>query len=144
MINGVIITPLKSISIPGGDVLHAMKCSDTGYTGFGEAYFSIIKPGIIKAWKRHKEMALNLIVPVGTIRFVMFDDNNESPSYNSFQDVVLSRNNYCRLTIPPMIWLGFQCVGEDDAMLLNLASIIHDPDEAERKETNNIEFDWST
>ena len=34
-IEGVLIVPLKIISIDGGDVLHAMKSSDEGYLGFG-------------------------------------------------------------------------------------------------------------
>lgn len=38
-IEGVIVTPLKQIYNPRGDVWHAMKCSDPGFDGFGEAYF---------------------------------------------------------------------------------------------------------
>ena len=69
--NALLLTPLKIIPVPGGDVLHAMKYSDKGFTGFGEAYFSTIEPGIIKAWKRHRKMTLNLIVPFGAIRFTV-------------------------------------------------------------------------
>ena len=47
-INGVNITPLSIIDTKGGDVLHAMKMSDHGYSGFGEAYFSTIEPQAIK------------------------------------------------------------------------------------------------
>ena len=61
-IDGVLLTPLKVINVLEGDVLHGMKCSDTGYSGFGEAYFSTIEPGMVKAWKRHHKMTLNLIV----------------------------------------------------------------------------------
>ena len=37
-INGVKTTPLSIIDTKGGNVLHAMKISDQGYTGFGEGY----------------------------------------------------------------------------------------------------------
>ena len=83
-------------------------------------YFSIIKPGAIKAWKRHREMTLNLIVPLGAIRFVIYDDRKSSASNGVFQEVILSRKNYCRLTIPPMLWTGFQCVDENKSFLLNI------------------------
>jgi len=142
MIDDVILTPLKIIDVPGGDVLHAMKCDDPGYSGFGEAYFSTIESGEIKAWKKHREMTLNLIVPVGEIRFVIFDDRMPQGD-DRFQDFSLSRKNYCRLTIPPMIWFGFQGVSDKDAILLNIANIPHDPNDIEKKEINEIEFDWS-
>ena len=40
IINGVSVTPLKRIFTPKGDVLHALKSSDSDFCGFGEAYFS--------------------------------------------------------------------------------------------------------
>ena len=106
MIKDIVITHLDVIDTLGGNVLHAMKKSSIGYSGFGEAYFSQVDKGTIKAWKRHKKMTLNLIVPVGEIRFTLFDDREVSNT--QFQEVVISKNNYCRLTVPPMIWMGFQ------------------------------------
>lgn len=137
------LTSLKQISTPGGDVLHAMKSGDPGYAGFGEAYFSIIEPGAVKAWKRHREMTLNLVVPIGSIRFVIFDDRTNSPTFGVFNEVILSRKYYYRLTIPPMLWMGFQGVGTVPGMLLNVADIPHDFNEADRKNVNEFEFDWS-
>lgn len=142
-INGVILSPLKIIDVPGGDVFHAMKRSDAGFAGFGEAYFSTVKPGAVKAWKRHREMTLNIVVPVGAIRFVMFDDRPESPSCGVFMDVRLSLKNYCRLTVPPKVWMGFQGVGEEVATLLNIANMTHDPGEVDKKALEEIAFDWS-
>ena len=61
MISDVLITPLITIDMPGGGMLRSLKQSENGYSGFGEAYFSQIEKGKIKAWKRHKKMKLNLI-----------------------------------------------------------------------------------
>ena len=143
-INGVNITPLSIIDTKGGDVLHAMKISDHGYSGFGEAYFSTIEPDAIKGWKRHKQMVLNLVVPVGTVRFILFDDRDNQDNVNHFQEVTLSvENGYSRLTIPPMIWVGFQGLGLQTSLVLNLANIEHSPEEVERKELAEIKFNWS-
>ncbi len=130
MISDVLITPLNIIDTPGGNVMHAIKKIDNGFSGFGEAYFSNIDRGAIKAWKRHKRMALNLVVPVGKIRFVLFDDRDLSNT--SFQEVVISKDNYCRITTPPMIWLGFQGMSDSGSILLNIADIMHDPDEMDK------------
>jgi len=143
MIEGVILTPLKIINVQGGDVLHAMKCGDSGFSGFGEVYISMVELGAIKAWKRHRIMTLNLLVPVGTIRIVLFDNRNDSFSRENYQEVILSRKNYYRLTVPPKVWFGFQGIEKGYNLLLNVTDIIHDSDEVDRKEINEIEFDWS-
>jgi dTDP-4-dehydrorhamnose 3,5-epimerase len=143
MIDGVILTRLDIIDTLGGDVLHAMKKIDDGFSNFGEAYFSEIKPNAIKAWKCHREMVLNLVVPTGKVRFVLFDDRENSQSKNSFQEIILSRENYQRLTVPPMIWLGMQGLSDRTSLLLNVANILHNPNEVNKKPIEEIEFNWS-
>ena len=141
MIDDVIITPLEVIETFGGNVMHAMKKTDLGYADFGEAYFSEIEKNTVKAWKRHREMTLNLIVPLGKIKFVLFDDRKGSN--NRFQEVIISKENYCRLTVPPMIWVGFKGLSSFKSILLNIASIPHNPKEVDKKEIHKIEFDWN-
>lgn len=143
VIAGVLLTKLVRVTVPGGDVLQAMKCSDQGYTGFGEAYFTMVERGAVKGWKRHRRMTLNLVVPVGTVRFVIYDDRLHSPTHGQFQQVELSRANYYRLTVPPMVWMGFEGMGEAESVVMNVADIAHDPEEIERRALAEIEFDWS-
>ena len=139
--NELIITPLDIIKVNKGDVMHAMKSHDPGFSGFGEAYFSVVSYNAIKAWKRHHEMTLNLVVPVGKIRFVLFDDRKVSNT--QFQEVIISKDNYCRLTVPPMVWIGFQGLSDNGSMLLNIADIEHNPHEVDKKNIEQIEFNWS-
>lgn len=140
MIAGVRVTPLKEIDTPGGNVFHAMKASDEGYCGFGEAYFSTAQTGKIKPWKRHNRMTLNLVVPIGKIRFVLHDDRTEPPK---FTEVVLGNpGHYARLTVPPGIWMAFQGVAEGISWLLNVADLPHDPAEADRRSIDEIPYDW--
>jgi len=142
MIEGVIVSPLKVIDVKGGNVLHAIKASDSEYRGFGEAYFSMIEKGMIKGWKRHKAMTLNLIVPIGAIRFALFDSRDNSATTGKYFEIDLSLEHYNRLTIPPMVWMGFQGLGEGSSMLLNFANIPHSQSEVEQKELDEIYFDW--
>jgi len=143
MIEGVILTPLSIIDTKGGDVLHAMKASDVGFNGFGESYFSTVESKAIKGWKLHREMVLNLVVPVGSVRFVVFDERENSKTMGQFSEIMLSRDNYGRLTIPPKLWVGFQGLDEQESLLLNIASISHDPDEVERRALKEIDYSWS-
>jgi dTDP-4-dehydrorhamnose 3,5-epimerase len=137
----VLNTPLKRFSVHEGDVLHAMKYSDDGFVKFGEAYFSTIKKGAIKGWKRHKEMTLNLIVPVGEVLFVIYDDRPNSYSENIAMEVRTSKENYCRLTVPPMLWLAFQGFA-DNSVILNIADIPHEPTEVNVRPLPDIKFEW--
>jgi dTDP-4-dehydrorhamnose 3,5-epimerase len=141
-IEGITLSPLKIIEVEGGNVLHGLKSIESSFYGFGEAYFSTIAFGTVKAWKRHTEMVLNLIVPSGNIRFVLFDDRKESQSYRTFGEVSLSIDNYYRLTVPPMLWMGFQGLANQNSMLLNIANISHRPDEVDRKAIHEINYDW--
>lgn len=142
-IDGVILTPLKQIFHPKGDVWHAMKCSDNGFEGFGEAYFSTIHCGDIKPWKKHLKMTLNFVVPVGKIRVVIFDDRPQSSTKGNFFDITLSHDNYQRITIPAGLWVAFSGIGESLNLLLNVANLEHDPMEVERKDSlNNIKYQW--
>lgn len=136
-VNDIMVTPLKRISVAGGDVLHAIKKTDAGFLDFGEAYFSMIHKGAIKPWKRHLRMTLNLVVPVGNVRFLFIDANGESRSE------VIGTDRYARLTVPPSIWFSFQGLYEPFNLLLNVADIPHDPNEIERKDLNEFANDWN-
>jgi len=137
-----LITPLKRIQGTKGTVLHGLKQSAPGFDGFGEAYFSTVNQGSIKGWRKHKQMLLNIMVPSGSIRFVLRDDRNSQNPKNSFREFVLGTNHYSRLTIPPGIWMAFQGLEPGLNMLLNIASIEHDPQEGLTVDLSQIPYSW--
>lgn len=132
------VIPLARIHAVGGDVLHAMKQTDKGFTGFGEAYFSLVLHGAVKAWKRHTRMTMNLVVPIGSVRFVFMDD-----ATCTSREEVLGEDRYARVTVPPGIWFGFQGLATPASLIFNLASIVHDPLEVERRPASDIDYNWN-
>ena len=70
----VILTPMKRFKTDAGDVLRVLRCEDEGFAEFGEAYFTWVDTGAVKAWKRHNVMIMNLIVPLGGVKFVFSCD----------------------------------------------------------------------
>ena len=127
---------LQKISNPLGDVWHAIKSSDSEYAGFGEAYFSFIEKGKIKGWKKHKKATLNLIVPVGEIKFFAYDEE-QGDNHSKLSSFTLSEENYFRLTVPSGIWLAFKGLKERN-MLLNVSDYSHDSSEVEAIEIENF------
>jgi dTDP-4-dehydrorhamnose 3,5-epimerase len=139
-LDDILVTPLKRIPTVGGDVMHGLKKSDNGFNGFGEVYFSWVEQGVIKAWKCHQRMTMNLIVPVGEVGFVIHLTNQK----NSFRTENIGEERYVRLTVPPLIWFGFRGRGSGQSLLMNLADMAHDPDEILRETTSEFIYNWST
>lgn len=134
-LKGVTLTPLRRIRTPGGDVLHALKDVDPGFAGFGEAYFTTIEAGAVKGWKRHRRMVMNLVVPSGAVRFVIHDQDVVDEE-DAFQTIDLSPDgpdSYARLSVQPGLWMAFAGLGSGLNLVLNLASIRHDPEEADNQ-----------
>jgi dTDP-4-dehydrorhamnose 3,5-epimerase len=137
----IIFTQLPRIDAPGGNVMHAMKNTDDGFAGFGEAYFSWIESGATKAWKQHTKMTMNLIVPIGNIKFVFCAI--DSRGAKEFRSEIIGDCNYSRLTVPPGVWFGFQGLSTSSSLVLNLASIPHDSSEVLKREIYDIYYEWS-
>ena len=144
MIEGVCIRPLKQIPDERGKIMHMLRCDDPYYERFGEIYFSVVYPGVIKGWHLHQRMTLNYAVIRGMIKLVLFDDRQGSPSQGKLQEIFTGEDNYTLVTIPPLVWNGFKGIGAEPAIVANCASEPHDPTEIMRMDpfTDKIPYDW--
>ena len=145
MIEGVTITPLKQFVDERGKVMHMLRSDSDVFQSFGEIYFSLVNPGVVKGWSLHKEMVLNYAVPHGEIKFVLFDPREESSTKGQFQEIYLGGDNYSLVTVPPNIWSSFKGISEFPSIVANCASIPHDPNESIKKELddNEINYNWN-
>ncbi|MBT8633213.1 dTDP-4-dehydrorhamnose 3,5-epimerase [Polynucleobacter paneuropaeus] len=137
----ILVTPLRRIETAGGDVLHALQKTEKSYAGFGEVYFSWVLFGATKAWKRHNRMTMNLVVPVGRVKFVFC--STDEAGVSKFRIEEIGEHRYARITVPPGIWFGFQGLEETKSLVLNIANIAHDPNEVERLALTDIKYIWS-
>ncbi len=145
MIDGVVLTPLRQIFDERGKVMHMLREDSPVFSRFGEIYFSCTHPGVVKAWHLHKEMTLNYAVIHGEIKFVLFDDRLGSATQGEVQEFFISPENYMLVTVPPLIWNGFKCVGAKTAIVANCATLPHSTDELERRPATDasIPYDWA-
>jgi dTDP-4-dehydrorhamnose 3,5-epimerase len=146
-IEGVIIQPLKQIADKCGPVLHMLKNDSRLFKQFGEVYFSEIHSGLVKAWKRHKKQSQNLVVPLGKIWLVIYDDRPNSNTHRKIAQYKLGRpKDYRLIHIPPMLWYGFQGIGDQTSMIANCTDLSHDPEEMESlsADTSQIPYQWET
>jgi len=130
----VALVSLRIIGDERGAVMHMLRADSPFFTRFGEVYFSEVRSGSVKAWKRHKQMTQRLAVPVGRVLFAVFD-NREASLQPQVTEYELGRPDaYRLLVIPPMIWYGFQGISKEAAIIANCPDLPHDPDEMDRSD----------
>lgn len=145
MIDEVLVHPLRQIPDERGKIMHMLRCDDPHFERFGEVYFSVVYPGVIKGWHLHREMSLNYAVVSGMIKLVLYDDRPDSSTRGELQELFIGDSNYALVHIPPGVWNGFKGVGVGPAIVANCATLPHDPDEIVRMDPfdNHIPYDWA-
>ena len=145
MIDGIEIFPLKRIQDERGIVMHMLKASDSHFQKFGEIYFSVIFPGVIKAWHLHSRMTINYAVVEGNIKLVVFDQRPDSKTRGQVQEIFFGQVNYQLVRVPPGVVNGFTATGGERAIVANCADIPHDPTEITRIDpfTSSIPYNWA-
>jgi dTDP-4-dehydrorhamnose 3,5-epimerase len=145
VISGVTIAPRKVIPDERGKVMHMLKTTDPEYEKFGEIYFSVVYPGVVKGWHRHTEMVLYYAVPHGQIKLVLYDDRPGSATKGEVQEIFLGTDNHVLVRVPTLVWNGFKGCGVEPAVVANCATIPHDPKEIERMDPhdNPIPYQWA-
>lgn len=145
VIYGVQQIPLKKIKDERGMVMHMLKTTDPHFKKFGEVYFSWTNPGMVKAWKKHLVMEQNYAVPIGDITVVLFDDREDSPTKGQVKEYAMGPEEYYLLTIPAEVWYGFKNPGLVPAMIVNCATLPHDPSEVVKTASSDdpsIPYAW--
>lgn len=144
MIEGVIISKKKQIVDDRGKIMQMLRNDDQIFNSFGEIYFSCINENKIKAWHLHKKMTLNYSVIHGKIKLVLFDDRDSSSTKGMVEEILLSPEDHCLVTIPPLIWNGFISLFAGTSVVANCTDIPHDKSEIIRKDFNDdsIPYNW--
>ncbi len=145
VIEGVAIVPLRRIPDERGTVYHMLKCTDPHFVRFGEIYFSMVYPGVIKGWHKHREMTLNYACIYGRVKLVLYDDRDGSSTRGSLMEVFLGPDSYALVVIPPEVWNGFKGMSEPYAIVANCCTHPHDPSRSARLSPfdGQIPYDWA-
>ncbi len=138
------IHPLKKIPDERGAIFHMLKATDSHFTKFGEVYFSIAYPGVIKGWHEHTKQTQNYAVISGMIKLVLYDNRPASKTYKELKEIFLGDLNYSLIQIPPGIVNGYKCIGNKDCIVANCSDLPHEQGEMLRyaPDSKDIPYDW--
>lgn len=131
-IHDVVLTSLLRIDDERGAVFRMLRADDAVFRHFGEIYFSAVKHGAVKGWRRHLRATMNCAVPAGRVLIALYDARPDSASYGAVAELVTGTDDYFLITIPPGIWSGFKGLAPGLSLVANCTDTMHDPTEIER------------
>lgn len=146
MIEGVKIKKLKVIPDDRGRLMEILRKDDELFKRFGQVYMTTAYPGIVKAWHYHKKQADNFTCVAGKIRLALYDSRPKSGTFKAIDEFVLSLQEPILVQIPPLIYHGFKCISDKEAIVINTITHPYNrtkPDEYRMDPyENDIPYDW--
>ena len=146
MIEGVKIKKLKVIPDERGRLMEMLRSDDELFITFGQVYLTTAYPGVVKGWHYHKKQTDNMVVVKGMMKIVLYDGREGSSTKGEVNEFFMGIHNAILLQIPPFVFHGFKCIGEEEAMVVNCPTETfnyEDPDEFRvDPHENDIPYDW--
>jgi dTDP-4-dehydrorhamnose 3,5-epimerase len=144
-IHDVRIKPIHDLTDARGSLQHMVRADDPDlFSGFGEIYFSITNPGVVKGWHLQHQQTNLLSCVAGRLRLVLFDDRAGSPSRGVVQAIDCGDGARQVVRIPPGIIYGWRTISEVPSILANCTSHPHDPAHAEKIDpaSGRVPYAW--
>lgn len=143
-IDGVVVKPLRKIPDERGFIMHMLRADDPLFSVFGEIYYAVSYPGVIRGWHFHEKMTLNYACLTGMIKLVVYDDRPASPTKGNLMEIFVGQDNYCLVQMPPKVWNGYKTIGNAVSIVANCPTLTHDPTEMKRLDpfSKEIGYDW--
>ncbi len=146
MIEGVKVKKLKVILDNRGRLMEILRADDEIFQKFGQVYTTTAFPGIVKAWHYHKLQTDNFTCVSGRMKLALYDAREKSPTYKEVNDFVISLESPILVQIPPLVYHGFKCIGDAEAIVVNTVTKPYNhqnPDEYRVDSyDNDIPYDW--
>lgn len=147
LIDGVSIKNLRVIPDERGRLMEILRSDDEQFSKFGQVYITTAYPGVVKAWHYHKLQDDNMTVIKGMAKIVLYDDRADSPTKNVINEFFVGEHNPVLIHIPSLIWHGFKCISQGEAMIVNIVTECYNyktPDEYRKPPHNSdIPYDWT-
>ncbi|MBI5189584.1 MAG: dTDP-4-dehydrorhamnose 3,5-epimerase family protein [Nitrospirae bacterium] len=147
MIDGVKVKKLRMFPDERGRLMEIIRADDPEFVKFGQVYVTAAYPGVTKAWHYHKLQYDNFCCIKGMMKVVLYDSREGSATKGEVNEFFMGDHNHMMLQIPPMVYHGFKCISETEALIINCCTEMYDyknPDEYRLDpHDNDIPYDWS-
>jgi dTDP-4-dehydrorhamnose 3,5-epimerase len=146
MIKDVQLKPLAVHADDRGCFIEVLREDDPFYTRFGQSSFSIMYPGIVKAWHWHSRQDDLWFFVSGMAQVGLFDLRVDSPTRGQTDIFYLGELNRALLYIPHGVAHGYRALGNTPIALVYYTTYVYNPEDEHRIawDDPNIGFDWTT
>ncbi|MFQ5683615.1 MAG: dTDP-4-dehydrorhamnose 3,5-epimerase family protein [Candidatus Binatia bacterium] len=146
MIAGAKTKALKVFADERGRVMEILTCDDDLFVQFGQLYMTTAYPGMVKAWRAHRIRVDNFAVVRGRIKLVLYDSRENSTTYGQVDEFYLGEENPLLVQVPAGVLHGFQCLGGDEAFVLNCTTMPYNPADRDLvaldPRSPEVPYDW--
>jgi len=146
-IDGVIKKDLRVIPDERGRLMEVLRSDWEFFDTFGQAYVTTAYPGVVKAWHYHKDQTDHMAVIQGMMKIVLYDSRDNSPTKGLVNEFFCGVHNPIILRIPNMVYHGFKCVSDEQAIVINIPDKLYNyekPDEYRiDPHDNDIPYSWA-
>ena len=147
MIIGVEIKKLKVIADERGRLMEVMRADEKFFQQFGQVYMTTAYPGVVKGWHYHKKQSDNMAVVQGMMKIVLYDGRKESATFGQINEIFAGIHNPVLVHIPPLVYHGFKCISEEEAIVINTPTEVYnykEPDEFRLPaHGGDIPYEWN-
>lgn len=147
MIAGVRVKNLRVIPDERGRLMEILRSDEELFLKFGQLYMTTAYPGVVKGWHYHKKQVDNFAVVKGTIKLVLYDRREDSPTRGEVNEFFLGEHNPQLVQIPALVLHGFKGVGTEQAIVLNVPTEVYhyqEPDEFRvDPSSGEVPYDWA-
>jgi dTDP-4-dehydrorhamnose 3,5-epimerase len=110
-------------------------------------YQVTLRVGSVRGWVVHRAQEDRIFISRGTLQWALYDNRPESPTYQLLNVLTFSEENRAVFVIPPGVYHAVKCIGEKEAVFINMPSAPynHDSPDKYRLPLKNdlIPFDFS-
>jgi dTDP-4-dehydrorhamnose 3,5-epimerase len=146
MIEGVKIKKLKVIPDERGHLMEMLRDDDEFFQRFGQAYLSVVSPGVVKGWHYHKKQTDHFVFVKGMAKVVLYDGRETSKTRGEINEFFMGEQNPILLVIPPYVLHGMKGIGTEPAYLVNIPSEHYDYDTPDEHRVaphpGEVPYDW--
>ena len=147
LIHGVEVKPLRVIPDERGMLAEILRSDEKIFRKFGQVYFTTAFPGTVKGWHYHKVQWDHFTCIHGEVKLVLYDARENSPTPREINEFFLGIRNPRLVCIPPFVYHGFKCVGEEECIMINVPTEPYNPAAPDEFrvawDDPSIPYDWT-
>lgn len=147
LIQDVRVKQLKVMPDERGRLMEMLRSDDEVFMKFGQVYLTTAYPGVTKAWHFHRVQTDHFVVVHGMMKVVLYDSRENSSTHGMINEFFMGDHNPILLQIPPLVYHGFKCISEHEALVINVPTELYnyaEPDEYRLDpHDSEIPYDWS-